>query len=58
VSVTPDGLPDLDADPGSGIVARRAVIRWLATFRREWCQQLLVLGLLILGSPLPCRGSE
>ena len=40
-------LPDLDADPGSGIVARRAVIRWgWRLFRREWRQQLLVLGLL------------
>ncbi|MFY9672317.1 MAG: FtsX-like permease family protein [Trebonia sp.] len=39
--------PDLDADPGSGIVARRAVIRWgWRLFRREWRQQLLVLGLL------------
>ena len=41
------GLPDLDADPGSGIVARRAVIRWgWRLFRREWRQQLLALGLL------------
>ncbi len=39
--------PDLDAGPGSGIVARRAVIRWgWRLFRREWRQQLLVLGLL------------
>jgi putative ABC transport system permease protein len=39
--------PDLDADAGSGIVARRAVIRWgWRLFRREWRQQLLVLGLL------------
>ncbi len=39
--------PDLDADPGSGLVARRAVIRWgWRLFRREWRQQLLVLGLL------------
>src|SRR5215472_16516924 len=38
--------PDL-AGPGSGIVARRAVIRWaVRLFRREWRQQLLVLGLL------------
>src|SRR5208282_6704050 len=42
-----EGLPDLDADAGSGIVARRAVIRWgWRLFRREWRQQLLVLGLL------------
>ena len=39
--------PDLDADAGSGIVARRAVVRWgWRLFRREWRQQLLVLGLL------------
>ncbi len=38
--------PDLDAD-GGGIVARRAVVRWgWRLFRREWRQQLLVLGLL------------
>ena len=38
--------PDLDGDAG-GIVARRAVIRWgWRLFRREWRQQLLVLGLL------------
>jgi putative ABC transport system permease protein len=39
--------PDLAAGGGSGIVARRAVIRWaVRLFRREWRQQLLVLGLL------------
>jgi putative ABC transport system permease protein len=39
--------PDLDSGAGSGIVARRAVIRWgWRLFRREWRQQLLVLGLL------------
>ena len=38
--------PDL-AGPGGGIVARRAVFRWgWRLFRREWRQQLLVLGLL------------
>ena len=38
--------PDLDRGAG-GIVARRAVIRWgWRLFRREWRQQLLVLGLL------------
>ena len=38
--------PDLAAGAG-GIVARRAVIRWgWRLFRREWRQQLLVLGLL------------
>jgi len=38
--------PDLTGDAG-GIVARRAVVRWaVRLFRREWRQQLLVLGLL------------
>ena len=38
--------PDLAGDAG-GIVARRAVARWaVRLFRREWRQQLLVLGLL------------
>jgi len=47
VSTVLDGLPDLDAGAGGGIVARRAVIRWgWRLFRREWRQQLLVLGLL------------
>jgi putative ABC transport system permease protein len=47
VSTALQGFPDLDADAGSGIVARRAVIRWgWRLFRREWRQQLLVLGLL------------
>jgi putative ABC transport system permease protein len=41
--------PDLDARAGGGIVARRAVFRWgWRLFRREWRQQLLVLGLLTL----------
>ena len=40
-------LPDLTAGAGSDIVARRAVIRWgWRLFRREWRQQLLILGLL------------
>ena len=39
--------PDLAGDAGSGIIARRAVVRWgWRLFRREWRQQLLVLGLL------------
>ncbi len=39
--------PDLAGDAGGGIVARRAVARWgWRLFRREWRQQLLVLGLL------------
>src|SRR5580658_4641772 len=47
VSTVLEGLPDLDTDEGSGIVARRAVIRWgWRLFRREWRQQVLVLGLL------------
>ena len=47
MSTALQGLPDLDADAGSGIVARRAVIRWgWRLFRREWRQQLLVLCLL------------
>ena len=39
--------PDLDSRAGSGLIARRAVFRWgWRLFRREWRQQLLVLGLL------------
>jgi putative ABC transport system permease protein len=46
VSVALRDPPDLSTDAG-GIVARRAVIRWgWRLFRREWRQQLLVLGLL------------
>jgi putative ABC transport system permease protein len=41
--------PDLDSGPGGGIVARRAVFRWgWRLVRREWRQQLLVLGMLTL----------
>ena len=41
--------PDLATDAGSGIVARRAVVRWgWRLFRREWRQQLFVLGLLTM----------
>jgi putative ABC transport system permease protein len=47
VSVAVREPPDLDAGAGSGIVARRAVLRWaVRLFRREWRQQLLVLGLV------------
>ncbi len=47
MSTVLDGLPGLEAGPGGGIVARRAMIRWgWRLFRREWRQQLLVLGLL------------
>jgi hypothetical protein len=46
VSIALRDPPDLDKDAG-GIVARRAVARWgWRLFRREWRQQLLVLGLL------------
>jgi putative ABC transport system permease protein len=46
VSVALRDPPDLAGD-GGGMVARRAVIRWgWRLFRREWRQQLLVLGLL------------
>jgi putative ABC transport system permease protein len=46
VSIALRDPPDLAGDAG-GIVARRAVIRWgWRLFRREWRQQLLVLGLL------------
>jgi len=34
---------------GGGLPARRAVMRWaLRMFRREWRQQLLMLGMLII----------
>src|SRR5215472_10114320 len=47
VSTALRDLPDLDAGAGGGVVARRAVFRWaVRLFRREWRQQLLVLGLL------------
>ena len=40
--------PDLAGGAG-GIVARRAVVRWaVRLFRREWRQQLLVVGLLTI----------
>jgi putative ABC transport system permease protein len=46
VSIALREPPDLAGDAG-GIVARRAVVRWaVRLFRREWRQQLLVLGLL------------
>jgi putative ABC transport system permease protein len=46
VSVAVREPADQAADPG-GMVARRAVARWgWRLFRREWRQQLLVLGLL------------
>jgi len=46
VSVALRDPPDLAAD-ARGVVARRAVARWgWRLFRREWRQQLLILGLL------------
>jgi putative ABC transport system permease protein len=48
VSIALREPPDL-AGGGGGIVARRAVARWgWRLFRREWRQQLLVLGLLTM----------
>src|SRR5260370_39363851 len=59
VSTALEGLPDLDAGAGSGIVARRAVIRWgWRLFRREWRQQLLVLGLLTVAVAAPIWGGS
>jgi putative ABC transport system permease protein len=46
VSIALRDPPDLAGDAG-GIVARRAMVRWgWRLFRREWRQQLLVIGLL------------
>ena len=51
--------PDLAADAGSGIVARRAVGRWaVRLFRREWRQQLLVLGLLTVAVAATILGTS
>ena len=48
MSVTITGRPAAGTTNG-GVPARRAVIRWaLRMFRREWRQQVLVLGMLIL----------
>jgi putative ABC transport system permease protein len=50
--------PDLDSG-GGGIVARRAVIRWgWRLFRREWRQQLLVIGLLTVAVAATVWGSS
>ena len=47
MSIAPADLPGLVTGRGDGLVARRAVFRWgWRLFRREWRQQLLVLGLL------------
>ena len=51
--------PDLTGDAGSGIVARRAVVRWaVRLFRREWRQQLLVLGLLTVAVAVTIWGTS
>ena len=51
--------PDLAANAGSGIVARRAVVRWaVRLFRREWRQQLLVLGLLTVAVAVTIWGTS
>ena len=50
--------PDLTGDAG-GIVARRAVVRWaVRLFRREWRQQLLVLGLLTVAVAVTIWGTS
>jgi putative ABC transport system permease protein len=50
--------PDLAGGAG-GIVARRAVVRWgWRLFRREWRQQLLVLGLLTVAVAAAIWGSS
>ncbi len=50
--------PDLAGDAG-GIVARRAVVRWaVRLFRREWRQQLLVLGLLTVAVAVTIWGAS
>jgi putative ABC transport system permease protein len=44
--------------PNGGVPARRAVIRWSwRLFRREWRQQLLVLGLIIIAVAATMIGS-
>ena len=43
---------------GGGVPARRAVLRWaLRMFRREWRQQLLVLGMLIVAVAVTVIGA-
>ena len=50
--------PDLAGGAG-GIVARRAVVRWaVRLFRREWRQQLLVLGLLTVAVAATTLGTS
>jgi len=51
--------PDLASGGGGGIVARRAVFRWgWRLFRREWRQQLLVLGMLTVAVGATVWGSS
>jgi putative ABC transport system permease protein len=58
VSVALREPPDLAAGAG-GIGARRAVIRWgWRLFRREWRQQLLVLGLLTVAVAVTIWGAS
>jgi putative ABC transport system permease protein len=46
------------AAPNGGVPARRAVIRWAwRLFRREWRQQLLVLGLIVIAVAATVVGS-
>ena len=50
--------PDLAGHEG-GIIARRAVVRWaVRLFRREWRQQLLVLGLLTVAVAVTIWGTS
>ena len=47
MTATLDHPPAAASRPGGGAPARRAVVRWAwRLFRREWRQQLLVLGLI------------
>jgi putative ABC transport system permease protein len=58
VSIALREPPDLAAGAG-GIGARRAVIRWgWRLFRREWRQQLLVLGLLTVAVAVTIWGAS
>jgi len=58
VSVALRDPPDLAGGAG-GIVARRAVVRWaVRLFRREWRQQLLVLGLLTVAVAATTLGAS
>jgi len=58
VSIALREPPDLAGDAG-GIVARRAVVRWaVRLFRREWRQQLLVLGLLTVAVAVTIWGAS